>query len=63
MRTLRSLSNEAKLLLEIAELEIQSLCVPGHGIEEPVCTCMRCYQLNKALEKTEISPYHKYECI
>jgi len=30
-----------KLLLEIAEFEIQS-CVHGHGIEEPVYTCMRC---------------------
>jgi len=38
------------------------LCVPGHGIEEPVYTCMH-YQSNKALEKTEVGPYHKYECI
>ena len=45
------LANETKSLLKIAELEIQSLCVPGHGIEEPVYAL--CCQSNKALEKSE----------
>ena len=43
-----------KLLLKITELEIQSLCVPGHGIEAQVYTL--CCQSNEALEKTEVGP-------
>jgi len=43
-----SLSNNTKLLLKIAELEIQS--VPEHGIKELVCA-LYC-QSNEALEKT-----------
>ena len=43
-----------KLLPKIAELEMQSLCVPGHGIEERVYAL--CCQLNKTLEKTEVGP-------
>jgi len=50
-----------KLLLKIAELKIQLVCVSGHGIEELVHAF--CCQSNKALEKTELGPYHKYECI
>jgi len=47
-----------KLLPKIAELEIKSVCVPGHGIEEPACAW--CCQSNEALEKTEVGPYHKW---
>ena len=54
------LANETKSLLKIAELEIESLHIPGHGIEEPVYA-LYC-QSNKALEKTEVGPY-QYECI
>ena len=50
-----------KLLLKIAELEIQSVCVPGHGIEELVYAL--CSQLNEALEKTDVGPYCNYEYI
>jgi len=42
------------LLLKIAELEIQSLHVPGHGIDKPVYAL--CCQSNKAREKTEVGP-------
>ena len=60
MHTYRSLNNNTKLLLKIAELEIQLVrCVPGHGIEEPVYVL--CCQSNEALEKTEVGPFHKYE--
>ena len=45
-----------KLLPKIAELEIQSVCVPG--IEELVYAL--CCQSNEALEKTEVGPYDKY---
>ena len=48
-----------KLLLKIAELEIQSVCVPGHGIKEP--GYVLCYQMNEALAKIEVDPYRKYE--
>ena len=60
MRTQGSLSNGTKLLLKIAELEMELLCVPGNGIEESVYAL--CCQSNKALEKTEVGPY-QYECI
>ena len=46
---------------QLRSLEIQLVCVPGHGIEELVHAL--CYQSNKALEKTEVGPYHNYECI
>jgi len=46
-----------KLLLKIAELEIQSVCVPGMDLKKYALR----YQSNEALEKTEVSPYHKYE--
>ena len=55
------LATKQNLLLKIAELEIRSLCVPGHGIEELVYAL--CCQSNKALEMTEVGPYHKYEFI
>jgi len=48
-----------KLLLKIAELEIQSVCVPEHGIKEPVYVL--CCHMNEALAKIEVGPYHKYE--
>jgi len=48
-----------KLLLNIAELEIQSVCVSRHGIKEPVYAL--CYQMNEALAKIEVGPYRKYE--
>ena len=51
----KSLSNNKELLLKIAELEMQSVCVPGHMIEEPVYAL--CSQSNKALQKTEVVPY------
>ena len=47
-----------KLLLKIAELEIQSVCVPGHGIKEPVDVL--CCQMNEALARIEVGPYQKY---
>ena len=56
MRTSRSLSNKMELLPKIAELEIQSVCVPG--IKELVYAL--CCQSNEALEKTEVGPYDKY---
>jgi len=45
----------------MAEIEIQLVCVPGHGIEEPVYVL--CCQSNEPLEKTEVGPYHKHEYI
>jgi len=48
-----------KLLLNITELEIQSVCVSGRGIKEPVYAL--CHQLNEALAKIEVGPYRKYE--
>ena len=48
------LSNDTKLLLKFTELEIKSVCVPGHGIKEPVYVL--CCQSNEALEKTEVVP-------
>ena len=51
------ISDDTKLLLKIAELEIQSVChVPGHGIKELV-HALHC-QLNDALEKTEVCLYN-----
>jgi len=62
MRILRSLSNDTKLLLKIAELEIKSIChAPEHGIEEAEHAL--CCQLNQAIGKTEVGPSHKYEYI
>ena len=55
MRTSRSLSNKMKLLPKIAELEIQSVCVPGEELVYALCC-----QSNEALEKTEVGPYDKY---
>jgi len=52
------------LLLKIAELEIKLICrvhVPGHEIEEAEYAL--CCQLNQALGKTEVGPYHNYEYI
>jgi len=54
-----TLSSEIKLLLKIAELEIQSICVPGQGIKEPVYVL--CCQMNEALAKIEVGPYRKYQ--
>ena len=48
-----------KSLLKIAELEIQLICVPGHGIKEPVYVL--CCQMNEALARIEVGPYHKYK--
>jgi len=41
-----------KLSFKIAELEIQSMCVPGHGIEELVYAL--CCQSNEVLKMTEV---------
>ena len=64
MCTLRSLSNDTKVLCKIADLEIKSvfnlICrVPGHGRDRRsrVEYALRC-QSNQVLKKTEVGPYH-----